>query len=902
MTLTTTRITGTVDLPDGATPQMSRVRFVLSKWDKNGANIFVPGPVEVQVASDGTITADLQTTTTLSGGALYEVTLLYYAAATRAQVAQTLGRIAVPAAGPVTLSSLLAVPAPVPNVPDALAQTLAAAAIAQQAVIDAPAAIQAARDAERAQGIAEAARDAATVNAAVYASTAAGLAATTDGQQFQVVSGDEIIRYTRTNSTMATEVARYPSASVAGALPQNQLTVDFQNRSSFVAGQVSGALGVDLQTVAHSVWSVDANGAIDLTGELPTSASARSFWAGHTYRAGEKWEVEVEIELGSDFTSTHGPMLAFGIGSGNVQYVIYEETAALRRLNGSMTSVEPGALPAAMAFTYGERPRLRVVLNGDGTGMAEAIHPSGLRSRMALTGLPTAGRIAAAWRRAPSSGRITSFSARRFVALEIDPWAPPLAKIGLEGDALRSSLTGLRTSSPRVLFEAGVIKITAPSSGGGENRHIKTAYRRTKDVAWEYYVEVQLTGATTTASAGALIAIGDALNDDNARRNYAYLENGVLGRLTNGGTTVAGQTFTAPTFDVGDVVGMRLLVRRDGTGFIEAIGPAGQKVREEIADVPEGAVHLGWRGAEEGTILKFTATPVSDDLFEQAGVPVLALRGFRKLPTPPSIPGRTPPGWTCTGGDVYDFGALSGIVVGADDGRLVEGDASPYSRALHFLTPSFGRVVKTLTLPSPTLASAQGVAVDRGIYPGTLWVAHPGADSTIRNYDAPAGALDGSASAATENAGRSISFSGANGLAFDSDHGAALWVCSASSASAVQIDVVSKTVLRTITLGSSSPDQLQFLSAAAMPDGQARLVYTTGANGADGQVRVYNLTIDQDAAWATLPGVTAIEQFFYDPKTGIGWAFSDRGYHATGADADDPAENRVWFFDMPPLG
>jgi lysophospholipase L1-like esterase len=59
----------------------------------------------------------------------------------------------------------------------------------------------------------ESARDAAFVNANVYASTAAGLAATTDGQQFQVVSGIEIIRYTRTNSTTATEVARYPAAS-----------------------------------------------------------------------------------------------------------------------------------------------------------------------------------------------------------------------------------------------------------------------------------------------------------------------------------------------------------------------------------------------------------------------------------------------------------------------------------------------------------------------------------------------------------------------------------------------------------------------------------------------------------------------------------------------------------------
>lgn len=59
---------------------------------------------------------------------------------------------------------------------------------------------------------AEGARDAAFVNAAVYASTAAGIAATTNGQQFQVVVGDEIVRYQNSSGT-AVEVARYPSAS-----------------------------------------------------------------------------------------------------------------------------------------------------------------------------------------------------------------------------------------------------------------------------------------------------------------------------------------------------------------------------------------------------------------------------------------------------------------------------------------------------------------------------------------------------------------------------------------------------------------------------------------------------------------------------------------------------------------
>lgn len=70
---------------------------------------------------------------------------------------------------------------------------------------------------------AEAARDAAFVNADVYADTAAGLAATTVGDQFQVVDGDEIIRYLHDTGPVATEVARYPSSSKVDAIEQSLL-------------------------------------------------------------------------------------------------------------------------------------------------------------------------------------------------------------------------------------------------------------------------------------------------------------------------------------------------------------------------------------------------------------------------------------------------------------------------------------------------------------------------------------------------------------------------------------------------------------------------------------------------------------------------------------------------------
>jgi hypothetical protein len=68
--------------------------------------------------------------------------------------------------------------------------------------------------AESAEIGAQAARDAAFVNADVFVDTAAGLAGTSEGYQFLVVEGDEIVRYSHDTGPVATEVARYPSASV----------------------------------------------------------------------------------------------------------------------------------------------------------------------------------------------------------------------------------------------------------------------------------------------------------------------------------------------------------------------------------------------------------------------------------------------------------------------------------------------------------------------------------------------------------------------------------------------------------------------------------------------------------------------------------------------------------------
>lgn len=77
---------------------------------------------------------------------------------------------------------------------------------------------------------AETASDAAFVNADVYPDISTGRAAVGDGEQFQVVAGDEVVRYRRDSASTQTEMARYPSAASVRILQDNMLeTVSGKN-------------------------------------------------------------------------------------------------------------------------------------------------------------------------------------------------------------------------------------------------------------------------------------------------------------------------------------------------------------------------------------------------------------------------------------------------------------------------------------------------------------------------------------------------------------------------------------------------------------------------------------------------------------------------------------------------
>ncbi|GGE26548.1 hypothetical protein SAMN05421774_11262 [Gemmobacter megaterium] len=139
MPMLLTRITGPVDLPNGETPRHGRVHFQLRDWDRTGDHLIMPREVVAQLDAMGWLDVRLQTTTTLDRGSIYDVAVQYWSVALGRQIVVQLPGIAVPASGPVTLASLLAIPAPVPDVPDALAQAIAAKAAAEAAAVSAAA-------------------------------------------------------------------------------------------------------------------------------------------------------------------------------------------------------------------------------------------------------------------------------------------------------------------------------------------------------------------------------------------------------------------------------------------------------------------------------------------------------------------------------------------------------------------------------------------------------------------------------------------------------------------------------------------------------------------------------------------------------------------------------------------
>lgn len=183
MTADRARIVSPVHLPDGSlAPDGAKIIFTLTGWDKNATSIILGGASEAVVES-GAI--DTYTHRVGSGDrqSAIIVTSSYFNSTSRRWVTEHLGTIAPNGPGPFDLADLLAIPAPVPTVPDALAQALGAAAAA-----DADATQTAADRVQTGLDAAYAAAVLADISLAhdIYATKSEGIAATSSGQYFYV--------------------------------------------------------------------------------------------------------------------------------------------------------------------------------------------------------------------------------------------------------------------------------------------------------------------------------------------------------------------------------------------------------------------------------------------------------------------------------------------------------------------------------------------------------------------------------------------------------------------------------------------------------------------------------------------------------------------------------------------
>lgn len=126
------------------------------------------------------------------------------------------------------------------------------------------------------------------MNANIYADTAAGLAGTSIGEQFQVVAAPDIIRYRHDAGPVAVEVARYPTAAEVGAIDQRALVAA---SDGVEAGRAFAELQPEAGTLQDGLTFLDEGGRVlgrfDTEGG-PVFADLRGF-----YRVGDAPDVGI---------------------------------------------------------------------------------------------------------------------------------------------------------------------------------------------------------------------------------------------------------------------------------------------------------------------------------------------------------------------------------------------------------------------------------------------------------------------------------------------------------------------------------------------------------------------------------------------------------------------------------
>ncbi|MCL4065351.1 hypothetical protein M3484_02010 [Pseudomonas sp. GX19020] len=218
------------------------------------------GPEEAVVVG-GVIDKTLNRTSASERGTLYDVIYTYPNAAARGLwLEEPLGSISLTGPGPVALADLLAIPAPVPIVPDALAQALGAAASAQAAAESTVPVLE--------DRLAAEAASVAAAGSAAQAQVAAGLAAAEASAQIAPAVAAAGSAQAAAAASAAQAQAALEAAIAAGTW--NYTPVDNAALAA-ITGMTSGQTAYVRQTM--HVWSYNGSAWVD-TGESPLAAKA----------------------------------------------------------------------------------------------------------------------------------------------------------------------------------------------------------------------------------------------------------------------------------------------------------------------------------------------------------------------------------------------------------------------------------------------------------------------------------------------------------------------------------------------------------------------------------------------------------------------------------------------------
>jgi len=658
----------------------------------------------------------------------------------------------------------------------------------------------------------------------------------------------------------------------------NPRTIDFLHRAGFVVGQVYGPFGQDLVTPANLPFSV-SSGQLAIAPVGPSSF-IRVFSTGQRRYQDMTVLITMEVQMDAMAAGTYGPFIGFGDSQGAFRGVWYNNAGALSLVDAAGAVVSGQTVSdAGMAFSAGQVARVELGVKPDGSGWAVATHPSGAILRLNLAGIPV-GAVWAVWRRSAlgDTGKITRFQVQHVPAEDPKQLVDSMNKAGSafavgfraeNVDGLYAATTGA-ASTQRWLLSGGKLRMTLTATG---IYLAKIGMLRQPLGSMEY----EAVATVTSGAGGALIAIGD---DPASRLVFAYLTNGFVGVLNSSNGVVAGGVDASMVFGVGQQVRVRVVTRADNTGSVTAVSPSGQEVSVSVSGIPLGTVWAAQRNAGTVEVERISAVPMAGSLAGlESKVSTIDrtsndYQTFRVLPD--AYPGRAVPGFTGTGLSVIPSGGMKGFFANGDDGRLREGDGSPYAPAIHVTDPQHSRIV--MTIPGGySGASLQGVACDTLAASATVWAACS-ENGTIRNY-AIYGAQAGQEVVSDRIVMADLGVTGfnPNALAFDPSRGTgrgALWVGSNSGTTVHCIDADSAAatrILATITL-ANNPDHFQMI------DG--RLFYQYGANGVRANIRVYDLAANTESAkWGPLNDALAPEGFFHDKVSNTLFLLCDPGFH-----------------------